>query len=338
MTTPDPSPSAAAQIQQLASARFVSKPLYIAAKLGIADLLASKTLPIGELARRTQTNSSALYRVMRCLSSVGIFREVEGQSFELTPPARLLVSGEGSMRPMVLWLGDPRTDHVWENFLWSVQTEQTAVEKTHGRPIFEWLKDDEELAQIFNDAMSANATIRYASVADSYDFSGIKKLVDVGGGHGALMERLLKATPGLHGVVYDQPAVVAGAAKRMSAAGLGDRCEAIGGDMFREVPAADAHMASLVLHDWDDDRCVTILRNCHRACAPGGRFLIVEMVMPGPNEPSFAKMLDMQMLVMAGGRERTEPEYAALLDRAGYKLKRVVPTRGPVAVLEGVKV
>ncbi len=337
MTTADSSSSAIAQIQQLAAARFVSKPLYIAAKLGIADLLASSALPIEELARSTHTDSGALYRLMRCLSSVGIFRELEGRSFELTPPARLLVSGEGSLRPMVLWLGDPRIDHVWENFLWSVQTGKTAVEKTHGKPIFEWLKDDDDLAQIFNDAMSANAVARYASVAGSYDFSGIKKLVDVGGGHGALMERILKATPGLRGAVYDQPAVVTGAAKRMSAAGLADRCEAIGGDMFQDAPAADAHMASLVLHDWDDDRCVAILRNCHRACAPGGRFLIVEMVTPGPNEPSFAKMLDMQMLALAGGRERTEPEYAALFDRAGYRLNRVVPTQGPVSVIEGVK-
>lgn len=329
--------SAVGQIQQVAAARFLSKPLYIAAKLGIADLLAAGALPVEELARRTHTDPSALYRLMRCLSSVGIFREGEARLIELTPAARLLVSGEGSLRPMVLWLGDPRVDHIWENFLWCVQTGKTAVEKTHGKPIFEWLKEDAELAQIFNDAMSANAVIRYASVVGSYDFSGIKKLVDVGGGYGALMERILKATPGLRGAVYDQPEVVVGAARRMSAAGLADRCEAIGGDMFKDAPVADAHMASLVLHDWDDDRCVTILRNCHRACAPGGRFLIVEMVTPGPNEPSFAKMLDMQMLALAGGLERTEPEYAALLERAGYRLNRVVPTRGPVSVLEGVK-
>jgi ubiquinone/menaquinone biosynthesis C-methylase UbiE len=338
MSAPEASSPAAAQIQQLAAARFISKPLYIAAKLGIADLLTSQALPIEELARRTQTDASALYRVMRCLASVGVFREVESRSFELTPQARLLVSGKGSVRPLVLWLGDPRIDHVWENFLWSVQTGKTAIEKTHGKPLFEWLKDDDELAQIFNDAMSANATIRYASVAGAYDFSSIKKLVDVGGGHGALMERILAATPGLRGVVYDQPAVVAGAAKRMAAAGLSDRCEAVGGDMFCDAPAADAHMASLVLHDWDDERCIAILQNCQRACAPGGRFLIIEMVTPGPNEPSFAKMLDMQMLALAGGRERTEPEYAALLDRAGYRLNRLVPTRGPVSVLEGIKV
>ncbi len=338
MTTSDSSSSTVAQIQQLAAARFVSKPLYIAAKLGIADLLESHALPVEELARRTQTDSSALYRLMRCLSSVGVFREIEARSFELTPAAKLLVSGEGSMRPLVLWLGDPRIDHVWENFLWSVQTGKTAVEKTHGKPIFEWLKEDEDLARIFNDAMSANATVRYAAVVGSYDFSGIKRLVDVGGGHGALMERILKATPGLRGAVYDQPAVVTGAAKRLSAAGLADRCEAIGGDMFQDAPAADAHMASLVLHDWDDERCITILRNCHRACAPGGRFLIIEMAMPGPNESSFAKMLDMQMLALAGGRERTEAEYASLFERAGYRLNRVVPTRGPVSVLEGLKV
>jgi ubiquinone/menaquinone biosynthesis C-methylase UbiE len=332
----DPS-SALAQIQQLATSRLLFKPLYIVAKLGVADLLVSGPIAIDELARRTETDASSLYRVMRCLSSVGIFREVEGRAFELTPSARTLVSGEGSLRPMVVWTGDPRLDHVWENFLWTVQTGRPAVEKAHGKPIFEWLKDDEDLARIFNDAMSTNATGRYASVIGAYDFSGIQRLVDVGGGHGALMERILKATPALRGAVYDQPSVIEGAIRRLRAAGLTDRCEVIGGDMFREVPPADAHVMSSILHDWDDEPCDVILRNCHRACAPRGRLLIIEAMATGPNEPSFAKLLDMQMLTMAGGRERTEAEYATLFERAGYRLSRVVPTQGPMSVLEAVK-
>jgi len=331
------SSSALDQVRQLATARLLSKPLYIVAKLGVADLVASKPMPIEELAERTGTDVSALYRVMRCLSSIGIFREVQGRVFELTAQARTLVSGEGSVRPMVLWLGDPRIDHVWENFLWSVQTGKTAVEKTHGKPIFEWLDGDEELAQIFNDAMSSNAALRYASVTATYDFSGITRLVDVGGGHGALMERILTVNPALRGAVFDQPSLVGGAVRRLSAAGLADRCEAIAGDMFREVPPADAHLMSAILHDWDDERCDLILQNCHRACAPGGRVLIVELVATGPNEPSFAKLLDMQMLALAGGRERTQAEYAALLERAGYRLNRAVATPGQVTVLEGVR-
>ncbi len=331
-------PPAPAQILQLATSRFLAKPLYVAAQLGVADLLASGPQTVEELARRTETHAPSLYRVLRCLASVGIFRETDGRAFELTPAAQMILRGDGSLRPMVLWLGDPRVDHVWESFLWSVQTGRPAVEKTHGKPAFEWLNDDPDLAQVFNDAMTSNASVRYAAVVDTYDFSGIRRLVDVGGGHGALMTQILKANPALNGAVYDLPPVIEGTTRRLAEWGLADRCEAIAGDIFREVPPADAHLMSSVLHDWDDERCNLILRNCHRAATPQARLLIVEIVATAANEPSFAKLLDMQMLAVTGGRERTEDEYGELLRSAGYRLTRVIPTRGPVSVLEAIRV
>ena len=331
-------PPAPAQILQLAASRFLAKPLYVAARLGIADLVASGPLGVDELARRTETDEPSLYRVLRCLASVGIFRETEGRRFELTPPAQTLVTGEGSTRPMVLWLCDPRLDHVWESFLWTVQTGRPAVEKAHGKPIFEWLGGDPDLAQVFNDAMTSNASVRYAAVVDACDFSGIERLVDVGGGHGALMARILNANPALQGAVYDIPSVIEGTTRRLAEWGLADRCQAIAGDMFREVPPADAHLMSSVLHDWDDERCRAILRNCHRAAPPRGRLLVVEMVATPANEPSFAKMIDMQMMALTGGRERMEDEYRELFRDAGYGLTRTLATRGPVSVLEGVRV
>lgn len=331
-------PATPALIMQVAASRFLAKPLYVAAYLGIADLLESGPQTAEELARRTETHAPSLYRVLRCLASAGIFREVDGRAFELTPAAQPLIRGEGSLRPMILWLGDPRVDHVWESFLWSVQTGRPAVEKTHDRSGFEWLNHDPDLAQVFNEAMSSNTSVRYAAVVDTYDFSGIQRLVDVGGGHGALMARILKANPGLSGAVCDLPSVIDGTARRLAEWGLADRCEAIAADMFREVPPADAHLMSAVLHDWDDERCGVILRNCHRAAAPEARLLIVEIVVTAGNEPSFAKLLDMQMLTLTGGRERTEDEYAQLLRTAGYRLVRVLPTRGPVSVLEAIRV
>lgn len=330
-------PPASAQVLQLASSRYVAKPLYVAAKLGIADLLVAGPQSVEELARRTGTHAPSLYRVLRCLAGVGIFRETDGCAFELTPAAQTLVTGEGSLRPMVMWVGDPRLDHVWEAFLWSVQTGQPAVEKVHGKPVFKWLSDEPDLAQLFNDAMSSNAAVRYAAVVAAYDFSGIRRLVDVGGGHGALMAAILKANPGLKGAVYDLPAVIEGTGRRLAEWGVADRCQAIAGDIFREAPAADAHLMSSVLHDWDDERCGLILRNCHRAAEPNARLLIMEMVATPANEPSFAKLLDMQMLTMTGGRERTEAEYKELLRGAGYRLNRVVPTQGPASLLEAIR-
>jgi SAM-dependent methyltransferase len=238
---------------------------------------------------------------------------------------------------MVLWLQDPSVDHIWENFLWSVQTGRPAVEKTHGMEAFRWLSTDAEVAAVFNDAMSSNAAVRYAAVLDAYDFSGIQRLVDVGGGHGALMERVLRKVPSVTGVVFDLPAVVAGTSRRLREAGLADRCETMSGDIFSDVPHADAHMMSSVLHDWDDERCVTIVRNCHRASVPGGKLIVLEMVVGGANEPSFAKMLDMQMLALTGGRERTADEFAVIFREGGYRLARVVRTAGPVSVIEGIR-
>jgi len=176
--------------------------------------------------------------------------------------------------------------------------------------------------------MTSNAGVRYAAVADAYDFSGIRRLVDVGGGHGALMARILKANPALKGAVYDLPSVIEGTTRRLAEWGLADRCEAIAGNMFREVPPADAHLMSSVIHDWDDERCALLLRTCHRAAAPQARLLIVEIVATGANEPSYAKLLDMQMLAMTGGCERTEDEYGELLRGAGYRLAHWRPRVG----------
>ncbi len=334
MTETPPPP---AQILQIAASKFLAKPLYVAAHLGVADLLAEGPMPITELARRTQTHEASLYRVLRCLASAGIFREGEDRMFALTPAAEMIRTGEGTLRGMVLWLGDPRHDHVWESFLWSVTTGQPAVEKAHGLPVFDWLATQPDLAEIFNDAMTGNANVNHGAVVGVYDFSGVQRLVDVGGGHGALVARIAKATPGLRGVIYDLPSVIEGTRRHLAEWGLSDRIEAVTGDFFKEVPAGDAHIMSFILHDWDDERCVEMLRNCHRASVPGGKLLAVEIVVAPGNEPSLAKLIDMEMLALPGGRERSADEYRALLAAAGWEMRQVIPTPAPVSLIEAFR-
>jgi O-methyltransferase domain len=230
---------------------------------------------------------------------------------------------------MVLWLNDPRHDRAWEDFEHTLRTGQPCVEKTWGKPVFEWLQAVPELAAIFNDAMSGNAANTHAAVLEAYDFAGISTLVDVGGGHGSLMSRILQRHPRIRGTVFDQPHVVAGAR-----ANVGPGCELIGGDFFQSLPAADAHIMSFILHDWDDQRATRILRNCHAAT---GRILVVEVVLPEGNAPSLGKLIDMEMLAFTGGLERTEKEYRALFESAGFRLERVIPTHSPCSLLEAVR-
>ena len=326
------------QMMQMIGAKLVTKPLYLAAKLGVADLLAEGPCHVDDLATRTETHPPSLYRVLRALASVGVFAEGPERHFANTPMSQMILSGPGSMRAMVLWLNDPRHDQVWEHALHSVKTGETGLADMGVQEIWPWLTSQRDLHEIFNNAMSSNASNLHAAAATAYDFSGIEHLMDVGGGHGALMMRILAENPKLRGTVYDLPEVVVGARAELETNHFAGRCAAVGGSFFESVPAADAHIMSFILHDWSDEKAITILRNIHKAQPAHGKVLLVEMVVPPGNEPSFAKLLDMEMLIMAGGRERTEAEFAAIFDAAGYRLSRIVPTPSPTSIIEAVKV
>lgn len=324
---------------QMAAAKLITKPLYAVAKLGVADFLAEGPRPVDELARETKTHAPTLYRVLRTLASVGLFREVSPRTFALQPLGELIRSGEHSMRGMVLWLNDPRHDHAFGHFMQTVETGATAVEHAHGHTHpWQWLAGQPDLLAIFQDAMTANSNNMHAAAVAAYDFSGIGTLVDVGGGHGTLLSRILTQHGELRGTVYDRPEVIADARKHIEARKLGGRCEAVGGDFFQSVPAGDAHIMSFILHDWYDDKAATILRNIARAQKPGGKLLLVELVVPPGDEPGFAKVLDIEMLAIAGGRERTEAEFRALLSEGGFELRRVIATHSPASVIEAVRV
>jgi len=327
------------QIMNLASAKFISKPLWVAAQLGIADLVAQGVKRTDELARRTGTHERSLYRILRALACVGVFTETAPRQFDLTPLASTLKSdAPNSMRDAVVFVNHPVHDIAWTEILHSVKTGLPGFDRAYGMPIFEYFQKHPEFSEAFNRAMTNLARNDISAVVDSYDFGGIGKLVDVGGGHGALMTSILDRNPGMRGVVFDVPHVIDGTRKALEASGHASRCEAVAGDFFASVPSGDAIIMSHIIHDWDDERCITLLKNTVKALPRNGKVLICEAVIPPGDEFSPAKLLDLEMLVMPGGMERTADEYSALLKQAGFRLARIVPTRNRVCVIEGVPI
>jgi hypothetical protein len=322
---------------EMASAYVLSKAIYVVAELGIADLLATGSLTSAELASATGVHAPSLYRVLRVLASLGVFTEEEDQTFRLTSLGATLRSEvSDSVRNWALINGSV----AWRAFgelSHSVRTGQTGFERAFGMPIFEYLASHPDDAAMFARTMIDVHGPEAAAVASAYDLSGVNTLVDLGGGVGNWLTALLKGNPNLHGILFELPHVTEEAAQRLSSAGLGARCEVVRGDFFESVPAGgDVYLLSHVVHDWDEAHCLTLLGNCRRVMRAGARLLIVEMILPGPNQPSPGMLADLVMLVAQGGRERTEAEYRDLLARGGFRLQRVVPTASAVSVVEAI--
>jgi hypothetical protein len=325
-----------AQLMKFIVGKWISKPIYAAAELGIADILAEGTKSIEELAQITQSHSSSLYRMMRALASVGIFFETEGKRFELTPMAEYLKTG--AMRSIALMFNSDWSDKAWGYFLDSVKTGGTPFEKAHGMPVSDWLEKNPRAAEVFNEANATKAVNSHRAIVDVYNFSGISTLTDVGGGLGALMAEILIANPLMNGVVADIPPVIQKARKIIRSRGLEDRCQVVECDFFKKIPAgSEVYLLSNILHDWPDEQCKIILTNCHRAMKTKSKLLVVEMIIPPGNEPSVAKLLDLEMLVTTGGRERTEVEFKNLFESTGFELSRIMPTKEGVCLIEGMR-
>jgi hypothetical protein len=277
-------------------------------------------------------------RVLRTLASVGVFEEQDGRTFALNAPADLLrADAPGSVRDMALWITDPFHFRVYAEMLHSVQTGRPAVDKVYALPVFDHFAREPELSTVFNNAMTAFSAQVIPAVLKAYDFHGIDVLVDVAGGHGEVLTSILRAYPGMRGVLFDLAHVVAGAVPRIEAIGLADRCRAASGDFFEAVPhEGDAYIMKHIIHDWDDERSLVVLRNIRSALEgkPHGRLMLIESVLPPGNQPDFGKILDLEMMVMPGGRERTADEFRTLLRRAGFELTAIVPTESPLNVVE----
>ena len=329
-----------AQLIQMATAYWGSRAVYVAARLGLADHLAGQPRTAADVAAQTGTHPPSLHRLMRTLAGLGILEEGARHEFGLTPLGDALRSGApGSALSTVLALAGDWWWRAWEHLPYCVETGETGMQRATGTSIFEFLAQHPAEAAYFNDAMVGFHGDEPAAVAEAYDFSGLGTIVDVGGGTGNLVAAILQRYAGVRAVLADRPHVLREAPALLGPCGVADRVALEAIDFFTTVPAGgDAYLLSHVVHDWDEGRCLTILRHCRRAMTPASRLLIVEMVLAAGNAPHPGKMLDLAMLVMPGGQERTEEEYAALVAKAGFALTRVVPTRSAVSVLEAAPV
>jgi O-methyltransferase domain len=318
--------------------REFAQAIIVAAQLGIADLLGGGPQSTTELAQRTGTHARSLYRLLQYLASRGIFAEDADGRFSLTTRAGPLRSDDPcSIQAAVRWNGSDAYQRTWTNLAYSVATGQSAFEHVHGKPVFDHFAENPELAHAFNDVMTANSVDEGPAVVSAYDFSRFRTIVDVGGGHGALLALILDRNPDVTGVLFDAPTVVASASGAIDRHITVHRAETVAGDFFQAVPAnGDAYLLKFILHDWSDKQALSILTNCRAAMPPHGTVLIIEMIVPEGNAPSPAKELDLTMLLFTRGRERTEKEYAALLNQAGLRLVATTPTASPFSIIEAV--
>jgi ubiquinone/menaquinone biosynthesis C-methylase UbiE len=310
--------------------------VHVAAKLRIADLMKDGPRDATDLAQAVAAHPGALYRVLRALSSLGVFTEGPDGRFALTPLGQTLRSdAPGSLRGLAELYGE---DWVWRAYaktLDSVLTGLPAFQSAHGQTLFEYLGRHPQAAATFDQGMTAYSRQEAAAVLAACDFSNATHIVDVGGGQGAFLAAILNAYPRARGILFDREGVIDRARDVMADAGVADRCALQAGDFFDAVPGGgDVYLLKSVLHNWDDADGIAILRNCRDVMDPGSRLVIVERVVPGANEPSEAKLFDVNMLVIIGGRERAQGEYRDLLAAAGFELTGVIPTGAPVSVLE----
>jgi hypothetical protein len=330
----------AEKIRQLATGYIPAALIGIIIELGIPDLLGEETKPVSDLAAATHASDDALYRMLRTLSSYGIFTESSGRRFSLTSTGRYLRSDVAdSLRGYMRWVTNSFLFRNYADLMHSAQTGQPAVDHLFGKSLFGHLQTSPELSQIFNDAMTSFSQIVSAALLQAYDFSGIKVIADLGGGQGALLAAILQKYSAIRGLLLEQEYVLAGARKRFLEFGLAERCGTMAVDFFQNVPTgADAYLMKSIIHDWDDQRASIILKNCREALrnVQSGRLILVEAIVPQGSEPHMSKLTDMQMLILAGGRERTQEEFRQLLAHSGFRMTAVLPTRSFVSVVEAV--
>ena len=320
--------------------KWVSSAISAAAHFGIADHLESGPKSPKELASLTGTQERPLYRLLRANASLGVFTELEDGRFAQTSLSESLRSNaQPSIRNMALMLTDDWHIRSWEQLPWCVETGKPAAYKLHGMPMFDWMAKNPDKTGHFNQAMTDLSKGDAAAVTQSYDFSAFERIVDVAGGHGTLLAAILDQSPRTQGTLFEMPHVIEGAKKEGILARFGNRVTFEAGSFLDFVPPdADAYIMKFIIHDWYDPECVKLLSNCRKGMRPGGRLLVVDQVVPGRNEPGVSKLMDLEMLVLPGGMERTENEFRELFTASGFRLERVIPTPGLQCIIEGVPV
>jgi len=316
---------------------WVARLIQVAASLKLADHLKNGPRTAEQLASAAGVRAPELYRVLRALASVGVFAETKNGRFKLTPlAATLRTDTPGSMRGQAMLLNSNWQWDAWQQLLPCLKTGEVPFDKAHGMSSFEYLEAHPDELAVFHKATTG---LTNPAIAKAYDFSKYKTLVEIAGGHGALLATILKAHPTLKGTLFDQPSVIAGARKDgpLTAKSIAKRCTLEGGNFFESVPkGADVYTMKYILHDWNDERSVQILKNCRAAMHDRSRLLVIDSIIPPGNGPDYVKLLDIEMLII-GGRERTKADFAAIFRKAGLKLIRIIPTKSPLSIVEGVR-
>lgn len=327
--------STAPQLGQLIAGYWNTQAVYVAAKLGISDLLHQEPQTADQLAKAVGVQPEPLYRVLRALASVGVYQQQPDGRFAMTLLAEGLRSDvPHSQRALAILSGEEHFK-AWGELLYSVQTGKTAFDHLYGEPIFEYMAKHPEQAAVFDAAMVSIRSRETPAMVDAYDFSPFGTVADIGGGNGSLLRCVLAKYPRVRGMLCDLPGVIERATPLIGAEDLAGRIQTVPTNFFEAVPpGADAYVMRHIIHNWNDPQCQTILQNVRRVISPEGRLLIIESVIPPGNDPCLSKLLDLTMLVMPGGKERTAEEFRELLASAGFELERIVPTDADVSVLE----
>lgn len=329
-----------AQLMQFGLGMFISQALFVAAKLGIPDLLANGARSTADLAQASETDERSLFRLLRSLASVGAFTQVSERTFANTPMTEFLRSDvPGSMREMILWMSEEPHWAIYSRMIDSVRTGKPIWEDVHGEPIFPYLfETNTALGDTFNRAMTSFSQVTIPAILASYDFSGAGTIADIAGGYGHLLAAVLKKYPSANGVLFDLPHVLEGAPAMLESHGVADRVTTVGGSFLDEIPvAADVYMLKHIIHDWYDDTNQTILGNIRSSMPDNAKVLVIDAVVPAGDEPHFSKILDLEMLISPGGMERTAAEFESLLTSSGFRMTRIIPTPSPVSIIEAEK-
>ncbi len=326
-----------AAMLQLLFGKHITYSLSAVARLRVADHMASTPVAVEALAEEIGAQPQALYRVMRLLAAAGVFEEIPGRCFRLTPLGELLKTDAlGSLHAFAVQMGDAWSTRSWEHFTETIKAGSDCVTRAFGKNIFELFAEEPEQAENFHRSMSGLSAAMTDPILNAYDFTSIRRLADVGGGHGNLLAAILDRHPGMNGVVYDLPEVVAGAGAQPHLEQCRDRIQFEGGSFFERVPGScDAYLMKFILHDWSDEHCRTILGCIRQQLSAEGRVLVIEQIVDEQPGLSPAKLLDIEMLALTvGGRERTREEFRELFASAGLCLTAVFPSASPVCILE----
>ena len=325
------------ELNRMIAGFWATQAIHVAVRLHVPDLLASGPQTAEDLAAETDTHARSLYRLLRALSSSGVFLEDAEKRFALTPLSECLLGNTAGSLSALAWMRGDWQYRAWGDLLHNVQTGETAFEHVFGEPLFEFLRHNPENAAIFDQGMVGVHGRETEAMLAAFDFSDIRVLADIGGGNGSVLAAVLAKHPSLQAILFDRADVIDRAKANLTQAGVAERVQFIAGDFFQSVPSgADAYFLRHIIHDWDDQQATTILKNCRAVMPSDGRLLLAEFVLPDGPEPFHGKWFDLAMMVVTGGQERTETEYRRLLDMGGFAWRRVVPTASELSVIEAI--